>query len=449
MATINVQRFIDIQDESNHYETALKEINNGRKLSHWIWYIFPQIKGLGYSMMSKTYSIGSLLEAKAYWENDILHARLKEITEALLNHTDDSAEYIFGDLDAKKVKSCTTLFDMVSPLDIFKDVLDSFFDGEQCHSTVLRVGTELKYYTEDSAFKRNGINKNIRSFFESSSSEAQDITWEQTIATQFDLMQRGDSMQKMTAYYLWHKDLMPYRVSDVEFSLTNHIQMFVSECKEQIKDEETLAMLDSINKEGDNIHDVFDAAKYFDKVLSGLLQNTITSQIVSNFIKTHSLSKPIDNTGKRVYHGVVRPAFTPNKLSELKPDEVFVFGSNLQGYHGGGAARAAMDRFGAEWGKGVGLQGQSYAIPTMQGGVETIRPYVDGFVEFAKQHEELFFYVTRIGCGIAGFKDEDIAPLFAEALHVENICLPESFVKKSKAPKGDAPNDVWANAHTW
>ena len=77
MATINVQRFIDIQDEYNHYEIALKEIKDGRKLSHWIWYIFPQIKGLGHSMMSKTYSIGSLLEAKAYWENDILHARLK------------------------------------------------------------------------------------------------------------------------------------------------------------------------------------------------------------------------------------------------------------------------------------------------------------------------------------------------------------------------------------
>lgn len=64
----------------------------------------------------------------------------------------------------------------------------------------------------------------------------------------------------------------------------------------------------------------------------------------------------------------------------------------------------------------------------MQGGVDTIKPYVDDFIEFAKQHKDLFFYVTRIGCGIAGFKDEDIAPLFAEAQFVENICLPESFV---------------------
>ena len=78
-------------------------------------------------------------------------------------------------------------------------------------------------------------------------------------------------------------------------------------------------------------------------------------------------------------------------------------------------------------GQGVGLQGQSYAIPTMQGGVETIRPYVDEFIWFAKQHPELTFLVTRIGCGIAGFVDEEISPLFIEAHKVENIVLPPNW----------------------
>ena len=127
------------------------------------------------------------------------------------------------------------------------------------------------------------------------------------------------------------------------------------------------------------------------------------------------------------YNGIERPASTPDFITELKPDEVFVFGSNLAGSHGGGAAYVAWRKFGAIMGQGVGLQGQSYAIPTMQGGVETIQPYVDGFIAFAKAHPELFFYVTRIGCGIAGFRDEDIAPLFADARNVPNICLPESF----------------------
>ena len=127
------------------------------------------------------------------------------------------------------------------------------------------------------------------------------------------------------------------------------------------------------------------------------------------------------------YNNITRPDFTPERITRLQPDEIFVFGSNLDGMHGGGAARIAFEAFGAIWEQGVGLQGQSYAIPTMQGGVETIRPYVDEFIAFARQHPELFFYVTRIGCGIAGFRDREIAPLFAEAKGVPNICLPRTF----------------------
>ena len=121
--------------------------------------------------------------------------------------------------------------------------------------------------------------------------------------------------------------------------------------------------------------------------------------------------------------------FTPENITELGPDDIFVFGSNLAGNHAGGAARVARQRFGAIQGQGVGLQGQSYAIPTMQGGVETIKPYVDDFIEFASNCDQNTFYVTRIGCGIAGFKDEEIAPLFKDALKLYNVRLPESFVR--------------------
>ena len=120
--------------------------------------------------------------------------------------------------------------------------------------------------------------------------------------------------------------------------------------------------------------------------------------------------------------------YTPERITELKPNEIFVFGSNLAGAHGGGAARLAYNRFGAIWGQGVGLHGQSYAIPTMQGGVETIRPYVDEFIRFAMTRPDLKFYVTQIGCGIAGFKTEEIAPLFQAAIDVENVILPKPFV---------------------
>ena len=115
-------------------------------------------------------------------------------------------------------------------------------------------------------------------------------------------------------------------------------------------------------------------------------------------------------------------------ISELNENEIFVFGSNLGGFHGGGAARAALNRFCAVWGQGVGLQGHSYAIPTMHGGPDAIKPYVDEFIEFARQHPELKFLVTPIGCGIAGFTPRDIAPLFADAIGIDNVILPKDFV---------------------
>lgn len=112
---------------------------------------------------------------------------------------------------------------------------------------------------------------------------------------------------------------------------------------------------------------------------------------------------------------------TSNHIERLQPNEIFVFGSNLSGHHGGGAALLAMNKWGAIWGQGVGLQGQTYGIPTMQGGVETIRPYVDEFIQFANKHPEMTFLVTEIGCGIAGFPPQEIAPLFAKATTTENI----------------------------
>ena len=121
--------------------------------------------------------------------------------------------------------------------------------------------------------------------------------------------------------------------------------------------------------------------------------------------------------------------YTPEHITHLGRDDIFVFGSNLPGQHGGGAALTALRHFGAIMGQGVGIQGQSYAIPTMQGGVETIKPYVDQFIDLAREWDQNTFYVTRIGCGIAGFTDEEIAPLFDKALDLYNVRLPESFVK--------------------
>lgn len=118
---------------------------------------------------------------------------------------------------------------------------------------------------------------------------------------------------------------------------------------------------------------------------------------------------------------------TSNRITELQPGEIFVFGSNLAGEHGGGAALLAWRKWGAIWGQGAGLQGQTYGIPTMHGGPDAIKPYVDEFIYFAKEHSEVTFLVTEIGCGIAGFKPSEIAPLFRDSVDIPNIYLPQRF----------------------
>ena len=117
---------------------------------------------------------------------------------------------------------------------------------------------------------------------------------------------------------------------------------------------------------------------------------------------------------------------TPEMIDSLKKGEIFVFGSNMYGNHAGGAARFAVQRFGAIWGQGEGLQGQSYAIPTMEG-MSNMIPAINRFIAFAKEHQEFRFYVTAIACGIAGYTPEEIAPHFKDAASLENVCLPLSF----------------------
>ena len=115
-------------------------------------------------------------------------------------------------------------------------------------------------------------------------------------------------------------------------------------------------------------------------------------------------------------------------ITELTKCEIFVFGSNLEGRHMGGAARIAYEKFGAEWGNGVGPQGKCYAIPTMHGPLSAIKPYVDDFVEYARRHPMNRFLLTRIGCGIAGFKDAEMAPLFLEAYKLPNVSFPKEWI---------------------
>ncbi len=128
MGDYNLQRFLDAQQ--GDYEHALTEIRNGRKYSHWIWYIFPQLKGLGMSYNSQYYGISGKEEAEAYLAHPVLGERLREITSAFLQLKSKTAEEVFGSLDAMKVLSCMTLFNEVAPGDLFRQVIDQYYQGE-------------------------------------------------------------------------------------------------------------------------------------------------------------------------------------------------------------------------------------------------------------------------------------------------------------------------------
>ena len=131
----SLDRFLEAQERM--YEIALKEIRNGEKESHWMWYIFPQLRGLGRSQMAYAYGINGLEEAKAYLAHPVLSARLIEISEALLEHTDIIIEDLIGDLDVLKLRSCMTLFAFLSEEgSVFHQVLDCFYDGKMDEHTI-------------------------------------------------------------------------------------------------------------------------------------------------------------------------------------------------------------------------------------------------------------------------------------------------------------------------
>ena len=133
----NLERFVRAQEHS--YAQALSEIRVGRKYSHWIWYVFPQLKGLGRSWNSDYYGLDSLAEAASYLAHPVLGSRLREITLALLEHSGKNSKDILGGIDATKVCSSMTLFDKVCPGDIFARVLDEFYDGCRCNRTLRMI----------------------------------------------------------------------------------------------------------------------------------------------------------------------------------------------------------------------------------------------------------------------------------------------------------------------
>lgn len=135
--TYNLERFVEAQ--KSEYDVALREIREGCKRSHWIWFVFPQMASLGFSYNARFYGISCIDEARAYLAHPILGKRLRQITEALLQHKDKDVLSILGAIDTLKVCSCMTLFDLVSPDDVFGLVLKTFYEYKRDERTLALV----------------------------------------------------------------------------------------------------------------------------------------------------------------------------------------------------------------------------------------------------------------------------------------------------------------------
>jgi uncharacterized protein (DUF1810 family) len=153
----DLERFVKAQETV--YPQALKEIKDGKRVGQWMWFVFPQIKGLGHSYNSEFYGIISKEEAKAYLDHPVLGTRLREITQVLLDCNNKSADDIFGFPDVLKVRSCMTLFDLVSPDDIFNDVLYKYYEGQRCDKTIWRLGFHDDKLKHQIKFSRVTITK--------------------------------------------------------------------------------------------------------------------------------------------------------------------------------------------------------------------------------------------------------------------------------------------------
>ena len=146
-----INRFKEAQKRD--YEQAFRELRNGRKTSHWIWYIFPQLKGLGYSSTAQYYGLDGVEEAKEYIADKELHDNLVNISQILVNLNAPDIVRVMGHIDAMKLKSSMTLFYLISKEPIFKQVLDMYFDGQMCQWTVEKVGNAGKAWEELSNIK--------------------------------------------------------------------------------------------------------------------------------------------------------------------------------------------------------------------------------------------------------------------------------------------------------
>lgn len=288
----DLERFEIAQDSYDSYNIALQEIKDGYKQSHWMWYVFPQIDGLGYSSISKKYSIKSMLEALAYLRHDTLGKRLYEAINTLPIY--GNAEEIFGTIDAIKLRSCFTLFDLVSPNDIFDEFLDIYFNKERCEKTLKIVDSDLSYYTEYDAFKRNRINNEVPRAFLEGIDGSERLSYNNCLGTILDLLRQGESLRMLISHHLWDKeDFSHYRISNIKFCIQRYMLTFFQDIANNDNDKVLFKELNRIYScfEIAEVNQLLDLADSFDEFWKKYSEDARFKPIINFYIKD-SLCEP-------------------------------------------------------------------------------------------------------------------------------------------------------------
>lgn len=235
----DLERFIKAQDTHGIYEEAIKELEEGEKQSHWMWFVFPQMRGLGRYEMAQKYGISSAYEVYAYLNHPELRDRLYKAVNVLNdNNYGCKIDKILGDVDAMKLKSSLTLFDAIEPDSDFDRGLRFFFDEERDEQTLKMIGKDLRILDEDvwDVYKAEFVE---RAFFDNHCHEARNLSTESRIATFLDLCKRGHKVITMTWHYLLaHNDLFDeYRTTNTEAALTSVGFHFLIGLMEWLSDE--------------------------------------------------------------------------------------------------------------------------------------------------------------------------------------------------------------------
>ena len=282
----DLERFKTAQDSYDTYNTALQEIKDGYKQSHWMWYVFPQIEGLGYSSISKKYSIKSLLEAMAYFRHETLGTRLYETMKVL--PVFGNAEDIFGKIDAMKLRSCLTLFDLVSPNDIFEEFLGNYFNKERCEKTLKIVESELSYYKQHNAFKRSGINNEVPRAFLEGIDGSERLSFKNCLGTILDLLRKGESIRMLISHHLWDKeDFSYYRISNIEIRIKNYMFTFFNDIANFSKDKTLFNELNDIYcpYEMAEVEQLLNLADAFDEFWNKYSEDARVKPVIDSYIK--------------------------------------------------------------------------------------------------------------------------------------------------------------------